>query len=111
MVVARAWLLWSEDQILTGHSCPACRSGYPLPGPPAAVQLRRCHNHVVLATTLPQRRSCRRPEIRPPGRLPPEEPHPSYIAYLAGGGATARAYRPGEYHESWRHFCGGRGME
>src|SRR5579859_2465940 len=30
-----------------------------LPRPPANAQLRRCRNHVVPTTTLPQRRSCR----------------------------------------------------
>jgi len=53
--------------IVSGHSCPACRSGHALPGPPAAGQLRRCRNHVVPTTSLPQRRSCRRPASRPPG--------------------------------------------
>src|SRR5579859_2620581 len=79
MVAARVWLPWSEDQILWAL-LPRLLLWPPLTGPRAAGQLRRCHNHVVLTTTLPQRRSCRRPASALPGRPPPEEPHPSDIA-------------------------------
>src|SRR5579859_5757977 len=43
VVAIGVWLPWSEHQILSGHSCPACSSGHHPARLPAACQLRR-HN-------------------------------------------------------------------
>src|SRR5579859_6762658 len=94
MVAARVWLPWSEDQILWAL-LPRLLLWPPLTGPRAAGQLRRCHNHVVLTTTLPQRRSCRRPASALPGRLPSEKLY-SRRNYVAGQAPLADAMHSGQ---------------